>query len=725
MIQNKRFETTLLLSVGTLLLSTAVGAEPVVELDEFRVTASLVARTAEDFAQPVEVLTGGSLGQRLTASIGETLAGLPGVASTQYFPGASRPVIRGYSNDRIRVLSNGLDVIDASVGSHDHAVAIEPYRVERIEIVRGPATLAFGGNTVGGMVNVVDNRIPGRDAKPEQGIFSASLDSATDGFSASGSALVQVGEWGVRGGGLVRRHGDLRIPGRAALDPELAVDQPEGRLENSFVRTDEASLGIGRAWEGRHAGMAVMYFATRYGLGREVEEEVVGIGEDGQLIIERELDDAVRIDLEQWRWDGRWGTDGLGRWAETLEVKLGLADYWHAELEDGEIGTEFRNRGFEGRVEATHDLLDDVSGVLGLQVGQSRFEATGDEAFLRPTRTDSLGLFLFEEWKTGQHTLQAGVRWDHRRIRPELYERDEITGTTVPPDAYRGDAFSGALGWIYRPDQHLRFNLNLGHTERLPGAQELYADGPHIGTFAYEVSDHLERPFAIERAHTIDAGFSARFERLTLGVDLFVHQFRNFISLRRTGELAFENEDDSFTLIDRADIDEAFLTAREAAGEDTEFLQVTRYQSTRARFYGGEVQATLDLFSAGEWESALTLRADRVLATDRETGESLPRITPTRVTARWDLRSGPWTGGLEAQRHFARTRLAPFETPTRAFTLVKLDATYTLVDADRAWRVFGRVDNLLDREARSATSFVKDLAPLGGRSLRLGVDLLF
>ena len=152
---------------------------------------------------------------------------------------------------------------------------------------------------------------------------------------------------------------------------------------------------------------------------------------------------------------------------------------------------------------------------------------------------------------------------------------------------------------------------------------------PHIGTFAYEVSDHLERPFAIERAHTIDAGFSARFERLTLGVDLFVHQFRNFISLRRTGEFAFENEDDSFTLIDRADINEAFLAAREAAGEDTEFLQVTRYQSTRARFYGGEVQATLDLFSVGEWESALTLRADRVLATDRETGESLPRITPT------------------------------------------------------------------------------------------------
>ncbi|MCC5842308.1 MAG: Plug domain-containing protein [Opitutales bacterium] len=176
MIQTSGFEKRVFLFGCGLLGGAGLVAEEVVELDEFRVTASLMLRTAEDFAQPAEVLSGSGLGQRLTASIGETLAGLPGVASTQYFPGASRPVIRGYSNDRIRVLSNGLDVIDASVGSHDHAVAIEPYRVERIEIIRGPATLAFGGNTVGGMVNVVDNRIPGRsDVEGERGILTAGL----------------------------------------------------------------------------------------------------------------------------------------------------------------------------------------------------------------------------------------------------------------------------------------------------------------------------------------------------------------------------------------------------------------------------------------------------------------------------------------------------------------------------------------------------------------------
>ena len=399
----KRIEFPLCLVAGSVLILSAVEAEPVVELDEFRVTASLVARTAEDLPNQGEGCLGAFCRNNPHPSTRAMPLGGGGAGGRSVLGGArDQPVVFEQPTARIRVLSNGLDVIDASVGSHDHAVAIEPYRVERIEIVRGPATLAFGGNTVGGHGQCGRQPHPRARSNPTAGdFFPRPSTRPRMAFSASGSALVQVGEWGVRGGGLVRRHGDLRIPGRAALDPDLAADQPEGRLENSFVRTDEASLGIGRRLGGAPCGHGRDVF--RHPLWTWAGSRGGGRGhrEDGQLIIERELDDAVRIDLEQWRWDGRWGADGLGRWAETLEVKLGLADYWHAELEDGEIGTEFRNRGFEGRVEATHDLLDDVSGVLGLQLGQSRFEATGDEAFLRPTRTDSLGLFSFRRMESG------------------------------------------------------------------------------------------------------------------------------------------------------------------------------------------------------------------------------------------------------------------------------------------------------------------------------------
>lgn len=403
--------------------------EDLVVLDVFPVQASMILRTADNFAQPVEIIGGETLNIRRAVSLGDTLSGLPGIADSGYYPGASRPIIRGFSNDRIRVLRNGLDLLDASVGSLDHAVAIEPFRLERIEILRGPAVLGFGGNTVGGMINVVDNLIPLQPiTSGKRGYLGSHWDSASSGVSLSAAKGLVSGPNQWRVGGLIRRHGDISIRGRGAMDPELAAGQPDGRLENSFVHTDELALGWAMPGEQRALGMSGSYFATRYGLGRELVQGVAGFDGEGNPIVERELEDAVSIDLEQFRWDGVMEINDLSRWAESVEIKLGISDYEHSESEDGEVGTVFRSKGFEGRAEAAHSLSDRWSGVVGLQINHSYFEAAGGEAFLRPTWTTQAGVFVFENYDMDKHQFQMGARVDYRNIAPPYSSAMTLSG---------------------------------------------------------------------------------------------------------------------------------------------------------------------------------------------------------------------------------------------------------------------------------------------------------
>jgi iron complex outermembrane receptor protein len=702
-------------------------AEPLMQLEAFEVRSPAFTRLVDDFAQPVRVIDSETLAELRQSSIGETLAGLPGVSSTNYFPGASRPVIRGFSNDRIRILANGIDTLDASVGSHDHAVGLEPHLVEEVEIVRGPASLLYGSNAVGGVVNANDRRIPRRPFGASlSGELGLEYDSAPNGWTQRGLVGGDVGSFSWTATGLRRRHGDLSIPGDAAVDPDLASQQRSGTLENSAVSTNDYSFGTAWIKEDRIAGISISRFETRYGLGFEVENEVVGINPDGSLDIDRQFDDRVEIDARQTRVDAFAGwIDPLPSISE-LRWRIGLSDYAHDELEDGDVGTTFKNRGFETRLELVHEPVGIFEGAFGIQASQSRFSAIGDEAFIRPNRTRRMGLFIFEEAPMGEWTLQAGARVEYQEINVSAFERDNLPGATGIPANDSRWATSASLGAIRDLGDRTRFTLGLSYTERLPSAQELYADGPHIGTFAFERSDSINGPtFKTEDSFGIDLGLETRLERLTLSGNVFFQHFRNYISLQRTGELAFENNDDTFDIVNQADVDAAFLAGRLAAGEENEFIEVTRYRQTSARYYGAETEANLALFQDDERVLAGVFTGDWVWAEDRSTGEAIPRMPPLRLGA--ELRYTDRRLFLSANHRyvFRQSRTSPFEEVTNGFHWTTLQAAYSFGGTHSSSTAFVRVENLFDNEARSHTSFVKQLAPLSGRNVRVGISHRF
>ncbi len=714
-------------------LIRAAGAkeeDAVVEMPPYRVVGGPLARGPGEYAQPVTLLDEQELRRRLDVSLGETLTGLPGISSTNYFPGASRPVVRGFSNFRVRVLQNGLDPVDASAGSLDHAVAIEPYRVDAVEIIRGPGALLYGGGAVGGAVNVTDSMVPRNLGAPVvEGEFSGVADGSNDGTTGAFRTQVNADNVALTFGGLKRRSGDLRIPGYGAADADLREDQPFRRLPQSHVNTDEFFIGGSRFFENGYIGVAVSRFGTDYGIGWEIEQEAVGRDAQGRLIVDRQFDEFVSIDLDRKRVDLRSEIDTGGNAIERVDFAVGVADYVHHELEDGVIGTTFRNRGFDSRLELSHRPLGEVEGGLGVDVARNRFSATGDEAFLRPTRTWKGGLFSFQEWDRDRVTLQFGTRVEHQQIRPELFERDKLSPDPERPDGYRKTGASGAAGVIWEFSDDHETAVNLSYTERLFNAQELYADGPHVGTFAYERSDHVEKGnFDRERSIGLDAAVRRKTGRISGDLSGFVQFFPDFVSLRRTDELAFENQDGRFEIRRREEVDDTYLQGRQADGEANEFLEVTRYQLTEALFVGAEAEVVLALKEAvrpADESVDWILRADWVRATDIEEGESLPRIPPVRLGAELLYQHNGFFASTDILRVLRQRRTASNETATPGYTLLGAGFGYGETFRDLTLDFFFRLENILDEEARNHTSFVKDLAPLPGRHARIGLRMTF
>ena len=706
------------------------GDNEVVDLPALRVLGGPLARGPGEYAQPVILLEERELQRRLDQSLGETLTGLPGVSSTNYFPGASRPIVRGFSNFRIRVLQSGLDPVDASAGSLDHAVAIEPYRAESVEIIRGPGAFLYGGGAVGGVVNVTDSMIPrSLGAQAVEGDFSGVADGSNRGTTGAFRTQVNGDEVALAFGGLKRRGGDLRIPGFGAVDPALQEDQPFQRLEQSHNNTDEFFFGASRFFENGYVGVAISRFGADYGIGREVEQEAAGRDAEGRLIVDREFDDYVSIDLDRKRIDLQSEFETRGSLIEKVDFRVGAVDYVHHELENGIVGTTFQNRGFDSRLELSHRPLGEIEGGVGFEAAHSRFSATGDEAFLRPTRTWKGGVFSFQEWQREPITLQFGARLEHQNIRPELFERDELSPDPAQPADYQKTGASGAAGVIFEFVEDHEAAINLSYTERLFNAQELYADGPHVGTFAFEISDHIETGnFDRERSIGLDAALRRKTGRISGELTGFAQFFPDFATLRRTDEMAFENADGTFDLRRREDVDDAFLQGREQDGEDNEFLDVTRYQLTEALFIGAEAEVTFALkeaMSPADESLDWILRADWVRARDLDENEPLPRIPPIRLGTEILWQHNGFFASADLLRVLRQNQTAPNETITPGYTLLGSGFGYRETFRDVTLDFFFRLENLLDEEARNHTSFVKDLAPLPGRHARAGLRMKF
>ncbi|AVR86970.1 TonB-dependent receptor domain-containing protein [Thauera aromatica] len=650
------------------------------------VSASALTLGSAQMSTPVSVLAGDELVRRRTATLGETLAGEPGMAASHFGAGASRPIIRGMDGPRVKLLSDGSEIMDASTISPDHAVALEPMLSRQIEVLRGPSALAYGGGALGGVVNVLDYRIP--TAPPAHGVEGSvelTADHAARGAAGAFELTAGSGNFAVHAEGLARDARDYRVGSGWAAG---------SRVAGSYNQTESGSFGMSWVGERGYLGLAFTRQQNEYGLpggGHEYEAchlhgGHLHCGEDGdEHGGEHDHDAALAgtpyVDLDSERWDLR---------GELLEPFAGFSharlrashtDYGHDEIEheDGiaSVGTRFRSKAGDARLELEHVPLGGWRGVIGLQTGRRDFRTDGDEVYVPPTITAKHAAFLIEEYTFADWRFEAGLRQEWQRIDVDGPEHDR---------SHRGSSVSVGAVWDFAPQHSL--STTLSRTRRLPSAEELYADGPHTATLTWERGNP---DLKAETAHNIDLTLQRRAGPTTFSISVFHNRIDDYIHARTL------DADEDFRLIEYAQRD--------------------------ARFSGveGALRRQLDAIFG------LTLFGDYVRARfDAGAGDrDLPRIPAHRVGLRLDAKWNAWEAEAELLRVGRQDEVAEFETSTPGYNMLNLDLSYRGRHHGIPWQIYLKGSNLTDELAYAHSSFIKRAAPLAGRNLSVGIRVSF
>ena len=642
-------------------------------LDTLVVTASPLKQTVEDLARPVEVISGERLDAIKSAGLGDTLANVPGVHSSAFAPGASRPVIRGLDGARVQVLSGGVAALDVSTISGDHAVSIEPFLADQIEVLKGPASLLYGSGAIGGAVNAVDGRI--HETLPERAIggrIELRGNSVSDEFTGMARLDGAIGQFAWHLDYLNRDTSDFDIPGFALAPALRDEDQPgsRGTLENSALETETGAFGLSWIGERGFIGAAISRFETEYGIPEGAHGE-----DEGD---EEEEEGPVRIDLGQTRWDFKAGLFNPFAGHESAQIKVATNNYKHLELEGDQTGTRFDNDAVETRLELVHREWGGWTGAYGTQVSRRDFSAVGEEAFVPPNKSRDWGLFWLEQKSFGRVGLELGARFDRSTVKPEQ-------GTDLDFELF---SFSTALRFEVNDDLHL--NLGLDRAERAPAPEELLSDGPHVATQGFEIGDP---DLGTETANRVELGLHLHHGPLEGKLAVYHSAFDDFIFLADTDEI-----------------------------EDG--LPVRLWTQADAKFTGYEIELTATVAdnASGEW----TLKgfADSVRGR-LDAGGSLPRIPARRIGGDLGWRLDRWRASVGVVRYADQDRSAAFEPPSDGYTLVNAHLAYHWDGTRLGWELFLDGNNLADQTARAHTSFLKQIAPLPGRSLAFGIRAFF
>jgi iron complex outermembrane receptor protein len=684
-----------LLSLGSCAaFAQAVPAAPAAPssgtLGEVTVTGNPLGAT--DLITPSTRLSGDTLLLRGKTTLGETLDGLPGVSSTYFGPNASRPVIRGLDGDRIRVLQNSGASIDASSLSYDHAVPTDPLAIESIEVLRGPGALLYGGSAVGGVVNVIDNRIP---REPMQGVSGrADLGFASGNRERGGAALVEGGNerFALHADVFDRRTDDVRVP---VLLPCSKPGSPAlaSRICNSESETRGGALGGTLFFDNGYLGASTSSYRSNYGTVAE---------------------DDVTIGMRQQRNAIEGALRNLSGPFQGLKAQFSHSDYTHTEFEGATPGTTFKNRGNDFRLEARQARWGNLDGVIGIQAESSRFSADGDEAFAPYSRTRSRALFAHEELGMPWGKFSFGARAESVTVQ-SLGNPDPALARFMPgsrdfkPFSYAGGVlFNVAPGW--------QITSNLAHTERAPKDYELFANGPHVATLAWETGD---ASLGKEKSNSIDVGAAWKDGPQRFSINAYASRFSNYIGLVNTGNSY--GADGEFNPLD-LDGDGV------ADGSGAEIFREQAYRGMRARFTGLEASGSVRLLDAAS-KVDLEMRGDLVRAVNSDTGAPLPRIAPARVGATVVWTQGPWSARLGFDRSAAQNKVPAGDQVTAAYTLWNAAASYRQKIGAAGVLWYARLDNLTNQLAYSATSILTSTAfgkaPLPGRSLKVGMRVDF
>ncbi len=479
-------------------------------------SVSPTARPQFESYQPTTVLDGQELTKNLESTLGATLSESPGVAMRAFGNSSARPVIRGLDGDRISVLEDGQRMGDLSSQSGDHSVQTNPAAARKIEVVRGPATLLYGANAIGGLVNVITDSIPSVKTQGASGNFT--FNAGSNGGAAGGAGDIHVGngKFALHFGGAGNRSGNY--------------DTPEGEVGNSQSRT---ALGqVGASWTGdrSYAGASYGYDESEYG---------IPIVEQG----------AIRLTPERHAFSARAGGRNLDGWLQSYRTTLGVRAYQHSELEGDEVGTTFHNDTVEGEVLLSHKRTGRLVGSFGGWFLNRAFEAVGAEALSPPVDQRAAAAFLYEEVESPHATLQFGGRVDHSRFEPVVGRERTF------------NEWSGSVGLLLKPvaaRDNVVVALNLARASRHPSLEELYYLGPHPGNLSFEIGN---AELAAEHALGFDVAVRARGDRFEGEVSLFRNDIANYIFRQPTGDI-----EDDFPVVRNIGAD-SVLTGVEAHGD--------------------------------------------------------------------------------------------------------------------------------------------------------------
>ncbi|XYJ12293.1 TonB-dependent receptor domain-containing protein [Telluria sp. B2] len=652
------------------------------------ISASALGVLSDDMVTPVTSLGGGELVRARESTLGETLGSQPGITSSHFGAGASRPVIRGMDGPRVKILSDGAEIQDASTISPDHAVAFEPVLAERIEVLRGPSALAYGGGAVGGVVNILDRKIPtAMPEKPVEG--SMELRANTVAREKTGAFELTGGSGNVA----VHAEGVKRDAGAYRVGSGWEGNEGGGRVPGSFKKTETGSVGLSWIGERGYIGVAYTRESTEYGIpghhhefgschphGDHLhcgghEEEEGHEGHDHEHEHEEGEVPVVKLDSDRWdiRGEYREPLPGFAR----LRVRASTTDYRHDELEDGIVATSFFNKAHDGRVEFEHKPLAGWRGVVGAQASRRDFSTVGEEAYVPATVTKKHGVFVTEEYKWQDWRFEAAARHEWQDIAVDSnIQRDT--------DARATSLAAGAV-WKFSPQYSLRASLSRSH--RLPTAEELYADGVHLATSTYEIGN---QDLGKETSNNLDLTLRKFAGATTFSLSAFHNRVKNYIHANTL------DKHEGFQLVEYAQRDAVFTGLE------------------------GEVRRRFSpVFSA-------TVFGDMVRARFEDgANRNIPRIPPHRFGAKLNADWQSWHGMVELVRVGRQDDVARYEGETGGYNMLNIGTHYTTRIGNVPAQFYARVNNLTDELAFNHTSFIKNAAPLPGRNLTAGLRLVF
>ncbi|QBE66079.1 TonB-dependent receptor domain-containing protein [Pseudoduganella lutea] len=646
------------------------------------VSASALGVVADDMITPATTLAGAELVRVRESTLGETLGRLPGITSSHFGAGASRPVIRGMDGPRVKILADGAEVQDAATISPDHAVAFEPLLAERIEVLRGPSALAYGGGAVGGVVNIIDRKIPtALPSKAVEGSAEVRAGSAAREKAGAFEMTAAAGSVAFHAEGVKRDADEYRV----------GKDWPEGRrVHGSYKDTETGTVGLSWIGERGYLGAAFTKERTEYGIPGHAHEfegchphgDHLHCGDHGDEDEEghdhgHEEEGAVpyvKLDSERWDVRGEY-RDPLAGFSK-VRLRASFTDYRHDEIEGNEIATTFTSKAHDARLELEHKPVAGWRGVVGLQTTRRDFAALGEEAYVPATLTKKHAAFVTEEYRLDDWRFEAGLRHEWQDI--------DVAAQPERGTSARGTSLALGAVWKFAPRYSLRAAISRSH--RLPGAEELYADGIHLATSTWEIGNEN---LAKETSNNIDVTLRKFAGPTTFSVSAFHNRIDNYIYAR--------------TL------------------DNHEGFQLVEYAQRDATFTGIEGELRHELPAGLQ----ATLFGDYVRARLRDGGGNVPRIPAGRLGAKLDGEWRGWHGMVEAYRVATQDKVSPYEGRTAGYNMLNVGTHYNTRIAGLPAMLYTRLNNVTDELAFSHTSFIKHAAPLPGRNLTAGLRVTF